>query len=126
MGSINDKTVRQLMYSADVFLHHSVTASNGDEEGIPTVIMEAMATGLPVISTFHSGIPELITNNYDGFLVEEGNVNTYTETLISLANLSNEIGVRARKKIVEDFNFNKEMQKQNFLYSKLINKELIN
>ena len=70
-GKLNSRQVAELMKSADVFLHHSIQARNGDEEGIPTAIMEAMARGLPVVATRHSGIPELIEHNESGVLVEE-------------------------------------------------------
>jgi colanic acid/amylovoran biosynthesis glycosyltransferase len=57
--------------NADIFIHPSVIASNGDKEGIPGTIVEAMAAGLPVISTFHAGIPYIIENEKTGILVEE-------------------------------------------------------
>lgn len=56
---------------ADVLAAPSVTAADGDQEGIPVALMEAMASGLPVISTYHSGIPELITDGVSGLLVPE-------------------------------------------------------
>ena len=82
--------------------------------------MEAMSTGLPVISTNHSGIPELITNKHDGVLVEEKDIDAYTNALINLTALHDEIGIRARNKIIESFNFNTEMKKLTALYNHLI------
>lgn len=55
----------------DVMLVPSVTAADGDTEGIPVVVMEAMACGLPVIATRHSGIPELVRGDETGLLVPE-------------------------------------------------------
>jgi glycosyltransferase involved in cell wall biosynthesis len=120
VGLVNEKGVRDLFQEADVFLHHSVTSEEGDKEGIPTVIMEAMATGLPVISTYHSGIPELITNNINGFLVNERDVESYTNALIKLKNCSESIGEKARKKVVEDFNLEIETKKLFNIYDRLI------
>lgn len=57
--------------SADVFVLPSVTASDGDMEGIPVVIMEAMAAGTVVVVTRHSGTPELVEHGVTGFLVDE-------------------------------------------------------
>jgi colanic acid/amylovoran biosynthesis glycosyltransferase len=52
----------------------SLTASSGDKEGIPGVLMEGMATGLPAISTYHAGIPELVRDGVSGRLVPEGDI----------------------------------------------------
>ena len=57
--------------ASHVLLAPSVTAKDGDQEGIPVSLMEAMAAGLPVVSTFHSGIPELIEDGVSGLLVNE-------------------------------------------------------
>jgi colanic acid/amylovoran biosynthesis glycosyltransferase len=62
-----------LLQQAHVLLAPSVRAPDGDEEGIPLALMEAMATGMPVVSTFHSGIPELVEDGVSGFLVPEAN-----------------------------------------------------
>ena len=62
--------IREL-YRHNLFMLSSRTAKNGDQEGIPNVLKEAMASGMPVISTGHSGIPELITDNETGYLARE-------------------------------------------------------
>ena len=54
---------------AKVFLQHSVTANDGDEEGLPVSLLEAMGQGVPVVSTRHAGIPEAIKDGTDGFVV---------------------------------------------------------
>lgn len=84
LGWQDGETVRSLLYEADIALLPSVRAGNGDEEGLPVSIMEAMATGLPVVSTLHSGIPELIQDGVEGFLVEERNVPALTDRLTVL------------------------------------------
>jgi len=121
LGLVNSKSISKLMREADIFLHHSVTSRHGDMEGIPTVIMEAMATGLPVISTFHSGIPELIDNKVNGFLINERDINAYTETLLRIENFTESIGPKARKKVVEEFNLKTESQKLFNLYNSVLN-----
>ncbi|MEO1124750.1 MAG: glycosyltransferase [Cyanobacteria bacterium J06639_16] len=65
--------VVELLQKSHILLAPSVTAKDGDKEGIPVALMEAMATGLIVISTFHSGIPELIEDGQSGYLVPERN-----------------------------------------------------
>lgn len=95
-------------------------AVRGDKEGVPTFLMESMATGLPVISTYHSAFPELINNGSNGFLVRERNVFSFTETMLNLKNVTNEIGLNAHEKVAEDFNLNIETQKLFGIYDRLI------
>ena len=70
---------------ADVLLAPSVTASDGDIEGLPVSIMEGMAAGLPVVATYHSGIPEIVADGRSGFLVAERDVDGIARRLAELA-----------------------------------------
>lgn len=119
-GRAGNSRVRDLMRSADVFVHHSVTAADGDMEGIPTVIMEAMSTGLVVVSTRHSGIPELIDDGVDGFLVSERDVGAYVEKLRALSECDAGMGERARRKIEEKFNMSKQNLELRAVYRRAI------
>lgn len=74
LGAIGYQRYLELLQTADVFMQPSITAPNGDMEGIPTAICDAMACGLPVLATKHSGIPEVITDGENGFLTEENDV----------------------------------------------------
>ncbi|MEJ7607356.1 MAG: glycosyltransferase [Bryobacteraceae bacterium] len=76
--------VHRILAEADVYLAPSVTASDGDQEGIPVSLMEAMATGVRVVSTWHSGIPELVHDGVSGLLTHEGDVVALTEHLTAL------------------------------------------
>lgn len=80
--------VKSLLDLADIFLLPSLTASNGDMEGIPVALMEAMAVGIPVVSTRHSGIPELITHGKSGWLVPENDPTALALQLDELSSLS--------------------------------------
>ena len=71
LGFQPQEKIAQLLNDADAFLLPSVVAKNGDMEGIPVALMEAMAMGLITISTYHSGIPELISHNESGLLAQE-------------------------------------------------------
>ncbi len=71
LGPRPHRDVLKTIENADVFILPSVTASDGEMEGIPVVLMEAMARGTIVIATKHSGIPELIVHGRSGFLVNE-------------------------------------------------------
>ena len=68
--------------NCDIFLSPSVTASNGDSEGgAPTTILEAQATGIPIVSTYHADIPTIVQDGITGFLVAERNVDGLVENL---------------------------------------------
>jgi colanic acid/amylovoran biosynthesis glycosyltransferase len=77
--------VQKALDRADVLMAPCVTAADGDEEGIPNVLREGMASGLPVISTTHSGIPELIEDGRTGFLVPERDPSAIADRLRRLA-----------------------------------------
>ncbi|MEJ2722506.1 MAG: glycosyltransferase [bacterium] len=119
-GRVVKTQVNELMRRADVFLHHSVTAEDGDMEGLPTVIMEAMSTGLVVVSTFHSGIPELIDTGVDGYLVGERDVAAYVDTLDGLAGCDPGMPARARAKIENKFNMSIQNDRLTRIYEKVI------
>jgi colanic acid/amylovoran biosynthesis glycosyltransferase len=76
LGEVPPAAVAAHLAAADCFVLPSITAANGDMEGIPTVLMEAMATGLPVIASRHSGVPELVEHGRTGLLAEEGDAAT--------------------------------------------------
>lgn len=120
VGRVTSIEVASLMRGADVFVHHSVTGADGDMEGLPTVLMEAMSTGLLAISTNHSGIPELIDNGKDGYLVDEGDVDAYARVLADLVNSDAEMGKRARLKIEEKFNMATQNKRLGDIYQKVI------
>jgi hypothetical protein len=70
-GTTDHEGVRALMAGADLLVHCSVTGKDGDKEGIPNVVVEAQATGLPVVATRHGGIVEVVRDGETGILVEE-------------------------------------------------------
>jgi colanic acid/amylovoran biosynthesis glycosyltransferase len=84
LGWKQQDEVVKLIAEADIFLAPSVTAQDGDQEGIPVVLMEALAQGVPVLSTQHSGIPELVQEGQAGFLVPERDSAALAEKLVYL------------------------------------------
>jgi colanic acid/amylovoran biosynthesis glycosyltransferase len=99
--------VIKLLREADIFLAPHVTSDSGDQEGIPNVLKEAMAIGLPVLSTYHSGIPELISDCKTGFLVAEKSVEQLAEKLHHIIkeviNLE-DVVMSAREFVEQNFN----------------------
>lgn len=78
--------ISEWLNKSHILLAPSVTSPDGDKEGIPVVLMEAMSMGLPVVSTYHSGIPELIEDGKTGHLVPERDVDALFEKLKFLVN----------------------------------------
>jgi colanic acid/amylovoran biosynthesis glycosyltransferase len=95
----------QAMADADCMVAPSVTAADGDMEGLPLVIVEAMATGLPVIGTRHSGIPEAVLDGQNGVIVEERDVEGLADAIVAMADSSRRIrfGRRSRELACERF-----------------------
>ena len=123
LGVRTHSQVFQLLQASDILLAPSITAADGDQEGIPVVIMEAMTMGIPVIASCHSGIPELVEDQKTGFLVPEKDVDALyrqLNILIHDENLRYTMGVNGRQKIVEDFNQSKLNSRLAELYQNLV------
>ncbi len=106
LGERTHEEVREHLAQSHVLMALSVTSRAGDQEGIPNVLKEAMATGLPVIGTRHSGIPELIEDGISGFLVPERDAPAVADRIRTLADhpeLWKPITAAARKKIEEEY-----------------------
>ncbi len=84
-GRQDQAKVREVIEESHALVAASVTAADGDEEGIPNVLKEAMALGLPVVATRHAGIPELIEDDVSGFLVPERDEAVLADALERLA-----------------------------------------
>jgi len=105
-GGLPHSETLEILNEAMIFILPSVTGKNGDMEGIPVSLMEAMARGIPVISTYHSGIPELVQDGVSGFLVPEGDDDALAraiERTIDSAPEWPEIGRASRRMVEEEF-----------------------
>lgn len=99
--------VVDILSLSDVLLAPSVTGRNGDQEGTPVVLMEARAMGLPAVSTWHSGIPEIVEDGVSGYLVPERDVAALAEKLAYLAErpqVRTRMGQAGRKGVKERYN----------------------
>lgn len=81
LGSQAPYAIRQQLESAAVFCAPSVTASNGDSEGLPMVLLEAAALAVPAVSTIHSGIVDAVINGNTGLLVPERDAGALAEAI---------------------------------------------
>ncbi|MFW2587453.1 glycosyltransferase [Sagittula sp. SSi028] len=70
-GALPHDEVRAHLHRTEVFLQHSITAKDGNTEGLPTAIQEALASGCITLSTRHAGIPEAVEHGVNGLLVDE-------------------------------------------------------
>lgn len=106
VGSKTHEEVKMFMEKSHVLLAPSLTSDSGDQEGIPNVIKEAMASGLPVVSTFHSGIPELVSDGVSGLLVPERDAASLADALaylISRPEVCTEMGQAGRRQVEQKF-----------------------
>lgn len=104
--------IRELMSDCIGFIQHNITALNGDQEGTPVGIMEASLAGLPVVSTYHAGIKDVIVNEKTGLLVNEHDVHGMANNIIRIIEnipLAKSLGEEGRKFISENFSLNKHL-----------------
>ncbi|TJU80163.1 MAG: colanic acid biosynthesis glycosyltransferase WcaL [Mesorhizobium sp.] len=105
-GYRSTEFVQGMMQNAAIFVQHSVTARNGDMEGLPVSILEAMASALPVVATRHSGIPEAVVDGETGILVDEHDIEGMAEAFASLLaepHLAAEMGDAGRQRVLDHF-----------------------
>ena len=104
LGWKTHEEVKILIEESHVLVAPSLTSEDGDQEGIPNAIKEVMASGLPVISTFHSGIPELVIDRVSGFLVPERDAASLADSLAFLIRhpgICNKMGLAGRRQMDE-------------------------
>ncbi len=106
MGNISNEELGYYYDSATVFVLPCVKAPDGDMDGIPVALMEAMASGIPVVSTNISGIPELIEDGKGGILVPEKDPKALAQAIKGILTDSDarkRFSVEGRKKVIRDF-----------------------
>jgi colanic acid/amylovoran biosynthesis glycosyltransferase len=119
VGAKDHQEVAQLLAQSHVMIVPSVTGADGDMEGVPTVAMEASATGLPVIATEHSGLPEVVLDGMSGLLSPERDHDAMARNiarLYDMPDLGLEFGRVGRVHIEHEFNIRRQNRKLTALY----------
>jgi colanic acid/amylovoran biosynthesis glycosyltransferase len=127
VGAKSHTEVIALLREAHLFIAPCVTAPSGDQEGIPNVLKEAMATGIPVLSTRHSGIPELVEHDVSGLLVPERDSEALAERLASLIDHPERwsaMGRAGRERVEAQFDSDRLDKELVELYQQAISKTL--
>lgn len=86
---VDHKQIISIFAKSDFLIQTSKTALNGDGEGLPTVVLEAQSSGIPVIGTYHSGIPEEVSDGITGLLSDEKDIKTLADNLFESIGMSN-------------------------------------
>ncbi|PYZ94673.1 colanic acid biosynthesis glycosyltransferase WcaL [Salipaludibacillus keqinensis] len=121
-GQMSAEQIVTEMTHAHLFCLASQTAKDGDVEGIPNALKEAMACGIPVVSTQNGGIPELIKHKETGYLAEEKNASSLAagfQFYLDNPDIWQDYTRKARQTIEENFDINKQIGVQERLYDKL-------
>jgi colanic acid/amylovoran biosynthesis glycosyltransferase len=122
LGAQEAQFVSRRLEESHLFLLPSVTAANGDMEGLPVSILEAQMCGLPVVATYHSGIPEEVVDGRSAFLVKERDTDALTDRLGRLVDhpeLWPEMGGAGREYVEERFDIETLNDELNDLYETL-------
>lgn len=126
LGAQNHDFVSKFLRSIDVFLSHNVTSENGDQDAPVNTIKEAFLCELPVISTLHGGIPELVKHGENGLLSAEKEVEAFAQNMLVLADnpqLCRNYGTAGRKFVIENFENQMLLDKLESFYEMAINRQ---
>lgn len=113
----------EMLESADIFIQPSITDKQGNKEGIPGTMVEAMASGLPIIATRHAGIPEIIENEESGMLINENDIEAFASNIMLLANdkdLRQKLGTQAQKQAQNNLDIRKKQAELEKIYDSMI------
>jgi colanic acid/amylovoran biosynthesis glycosyltransferase len=111
-GYVPYEVLVKRIYEADIFVQPSVTASDGNTEGgAPVALIDAQATGIPILATFHADIPEVVIHEKTGLLAPERDVDSLAENMLKLIEtpgLCEKLGRNGRKHVEENYNIIKQ------------------
>lgn len=114
LGHQSHEVVQDEMQHARAFVQHSLVAPSGDSEGTPVAILEAQASGLPIVSTFHAGIPDVVVEEKTGLLVPERDVQQMAKQMIRFIEeptLAAQLGRAGRERVLAHFTMEKSIDR---------------
>ena len=115
-GKKSREEIILLMDEMFMFVQHSIIAGDGNSEGTPVAILESMFSALPVVSTFHAGIPDVVINGKTGFLLSEGDIEGMALKIIDLAQdrkKAKQFGEEGRKQVLANFTMERHINRLN-------------
>lgn len=127
LGAISHSQVAEFITSLDAFVLPCKQDENGDMDGIPVVLMEAMLSAVPVISTYLSGIPELVVNGETGLLIQPDDEHALAAAIAILnrdQSLKNSMICQAIAKVKNEFSLAGNTESLNKMFSSVIHKKL--
>jgi colanic acid/amylovoran biosynthesis glycosyltransferase len=118
-GFVSQEKLRGLFAEAHLFLHPSELGTDGNQEGVPNSMLEAMASGLPVLATRHGGIPEAVEHGASGLLTPEGDAGALAESMRAVAGdpvRFSAMSAAARKRVETEFDLEAQARVLERLY----------
>jgi len=122
-GFVSQEQLREIYYRSHIFLHPSQIGRDGNQEGVPNSMLEAMASGLPVFATEHGGIPEAIENAVSGVLVPEHDHEALSRALLSATQdliFLSRIARSAAEVVRKNFDLRTQAQRLDDIYLQII------
>lgn len=122
-GFLGVEDLAELFSASHIFMHPSITPASGDQEGVPNSLLEAMATGLPVVATRHGGIPEAVVHGRSGLLAAERDPESLANHLLHLSkdwDLHRSMSAAAAHDVREAFEQSRSIDKLEGHYEELL------
>lgn len=125
LGSVSHDEVIELFHRAQIYTQYCEVPPSGDVEGQGVTFVEASASGLPIVSTRHGGIPDVVLDGKTGYLVEEGDTQGMADKIVELARHPQQwktFGVSGRKHVEETFTLDRQLEQTVALYRQILAK----